>query len=193
MSAATPTTEPEFISARPEFLPLAPTARKPVRSFLQQAIQGLTLVSLALTSYFVISQYLVQSVKVVGRSMVPNLHDSQYYLLNRWVYHLHSPRTRDIVVLRDPADGGFSVKRVIATPGDSVYMKAGRVYVNGHLIEEAYLAPGTMTFIDSNCREQLIHCCKDEVFLLADNRSNSIDSRSYGPVPRANILGQIVQ
>ena len=155
MSAATPTTEPEFISARPGFLPLAPTVRKPARSILRQGMQGLAIVALAFASYFVISQYVVQSVQVVGRSMVPNLHDSQCYLLNRWIYHLHSPRSRDIVVLRDPADGGFSVKRVIATPGDSVYMKAGQVYVNGRLIEEAYLAPGTMTFSESDCRDRL--------------------------------------
>ncbi|MEI6786076.1 MAG: S26 family signal peptidase [Verrucomicrobiota bacterium] len=50
-----------------------------------------------------------------------------------------------------------------------------------------------MTFSESDCRDRLIHCFQDEFYLLGDNRANSIDSRSYGPVPRANILGQIVQ
>ena len=117
MSAAMPTTEPESISANPDLFPLARKARRPAGSILRQTFQCLVVVVLATASYFVISHFFLQSVKVVGRSMVPTLHDSQHYLLNRWIYHVHPPRHSDIVVLRDPSDNGFSVKRVIATPG----------------------------------------------------------------------------
>ena len=61
---------------------------------------------MAVASYFIISHYFLQSVKVVGRSMVPTLCDSQHYLLNRWIYYVRSPRQSDIVVLRDPSDNG---------------------------------------------------------------------------------------
>jgi signal peptidase I len=125
--------------------------------------------------------------------MVPTLQDSQHYLLNRWVYHLHAPRHNDVVVLRDPSDNGFSVKRVIATPGESIYLKDGSVYLNGCKLAEAYLVPGTPTFTDSDYRDKLILCGKDQYFLLGDNRLNSIDSRAYGPVPRRNILGPIIR
>ena len=94
---------------------------------------------MAVASYFVISHFILQSVKVVGRSMVPTLYDSQHYLLNRWVYYVRPPRQSDIVVLRDPSDNGYSVKRVIAAPGDSIYLKGGAVYVNGRKLKEAYL------------------------------------------------------
>lgn len=192
MSAAMPTTEPESVSASPDVLSPALKARKPARSILRQSLQCLAIAVLAGASYFVISRFFVQSVKVVGSSMVPTLHDSQYYLLNRWVYHVHAPRQSDIVVLRDPSDNGFSVKRIIAMPGDSIYLKAGNVYVNGCRLREAYLPPGTPTFTDSKCRDQMILCGKDQFFLLGDNRQNSIDSRTYGPVPRGNILGPII-
>jgi signal peptidase I len=124
--------------------------------------------------------------------MVPTLHDSQHYLLNRWIYLVRSPRLSDIVVLRDPSDNGFSVKRVIATPGDSIYLKDGSVYVNGCKLMENYLVPGTQTFTESKYRDQLIVCGAGQFFVLGDNRMNSVDSRTYGPVPRRNILGPIL-
>ena len=192
MTLLTPTTDSESISAGPELLPVAYKGRRTARSIIQQAFQFVIVVLLAAASYYVISHFLLQSVKVVGRSMVPTLQDSQHYLLNRWVYHLHAPRHSDIVVLRDPSDNGFSVKRVIATPGDSIYLKDGIVYVNGCKLNEVYLAPGTPTFTDSKYHDQLILCGRDQFFLLGDNRLNSIDSRTYGPVPRGNILGPII-
>jgi signal peptidase I len=192
MSAAMPSTERVSNAASPDLLPPSRKARAPFRSILQQGFQCLLVVFLATASYFVISRFLVQSVKVVGRSMVPTLHDSQHYLLNRWIYHVHSPRRSDIVVLRDPSDNGFSVKRVVATPGDSIYLSDGCVYLNGCKLDEPYLAAGTPTFADSKYREQFILCGKDQFFVLGDNRLNSIDSRAYGAVPRKNILGPII-
>ena len=193
MSAATPTTDPAAISASPASFPCPRAAKAVSARILQQALQCLIIAVLATASYFIISRFLVQSVKVVGRSMVPTLCDSQYYLLNRWIYSVHAPQRNDIVVLRDPSDNGFSVKRIIAAPGDSIYLKAGNVYLNGCKLNEAYLAPGTPTFTDSKYRDQLILCGKDQYFLLGDNRLNSIDSRTYGPVPRRNILGPIIR
>lgn len=193
MSAAMPITNSESISACPASLPLPRKARVDPRSILRQSFQLLAVLVLAAASYFLISQFLLQSVKVVGRSMVPTLFDSQHYLLNRWVYRIHAPRHSDVVVLRDPSDNGFSVKRIIAAPGDSIYLKDGSVYLNGCKLNEAYLAPGTPTFTDSKYRDQLILCGKDQYFLLGDNRLNSVDSRTYGPVPRRNILGPIIR
>ena len=187
-----PTTEPEPISTNPGLFPVARNVRTPAASILRQTFQCLVVGILAIVSYFVISHFFLQSVKVVGRSMVPTLHDSEHYLLNRWIYHVHPPRPSDIVVLRDPSDNGYSVKRVIAKPGDSVYLKDGSVYVNGCKLDEPYLAPGTPTFPDSRYRDLLVQCGKDQFFVLGDNRPNSIDSRAYGPVPRRNILGPII-
>jgi signal peptidase I len=192
MITAKPTTDPESISANPALFPLPRKARRPALSILRQAWQFLVVGVLAVVSYFVISHFFLQSVKIVGRSMVPTLCDSQHYLLNRWIYYVRAPRQSDIVVLRDPSDNGFSVKRVIAAPGDSIYLKDGNVYVNGSKLTETYLAPGTPTFTDSKYRDQLILCGKGQFFVLGDNRMNSIDSRAYGPVPRTNILGPIV-
>ena len=174
-------------------LSTARPAKADASSILRQICQCLAAAVLAVASYFIISHFFLQSVQVVGRSMMPTLYDSQHYLLNRWVYYVRAPQHSDVVVLRDPSDHGFSVKRIIATPGESIYLKDGNVYVNGSRLNEGYLAPGTPTFTDSKYRDKLILCGKEQYFVLGDNRLNSIDSRAYGPVPRRNILGPIIR
>ncbi len=162
-------------------------------SLFKPVLNFLSLGALAVASYFAVSHYLVQSVRVVGTSMAPTLQDSQSYLLNRWIYYARGPKRSEIVVLRDPSDNGFSVKRVIATAGDSVYLKGGSVYVNGRPLDEPYLRPGTFTDTGARYRDELVMCGTGQYFVLGDNRPNSIDSRIYGPVPRQNILGMIVR
>src|SRR5262245_47793467 len=114
-------------------------------SILRQTWQWVLVAFLALAAYWFFSRCVFQSVQVVGASMLPTLHDSDRYFLNRWAYYLHSPQHRDIVVLKDPTDGAFAVKRIIATPGDSVYFKKGQVYINDVPLREPYLADDNRT------------------------------------------------
>jgi signal peptidase I len=192
MSPEMPTATPVSL-AQSEAMPTWPA--KPAtraRALLRQFSQGLTLIACALASYYLISHFLVQSVRVVGVSMVPALQDSQFYLLNRWVLHFRAPQRSEIVVLRDPLDGGFAVKRVIAVAGDSVYLSGGHVYLNGQELAEPYLLQRTPTFTSSDLKDQLFTCQAGQYFVLGDNRANSLDSRAYGPVSRRDILGLII-
>ncbi len=186
------TNAPLVASASPSAKPVLARLKPRLPRYLRTLADLLFLLVLTYGSYCAISRFLVQSVKVVGASMVPTLHDTDRYLLNRWVLLVRSPRPSDIVVLRDPSDNGFSVKRVIAVSGDSVSLQEGKVFVNGHLLAETYLRPGTETF-PYNAISQTFRCGKEQYFVLGDNRGNSIDSRAYGPVPRANILGLIIR
>lgn len=163
------------------------------RGWGRKAGQYLAIGLLAFGSYFLVSHFFLQSVTVVGVSMVPTLRDTDSYLLNRWVFYVRSPRPLDVVVLRDPLDNGFSVKRVVAVGGDTVSLKGGEVYVNGRRIEEPYLRPGTATYATSGVTEQRFQCGSGQYFVLGDNRSVSVDSRAYGPVPRQNILGLVIR
>lgn len=186
----------ETLAPQPSLLAPSPAASRcstTIPPFVRILGQAVALVACAVTSYFLISHFLVQSVRVVGMSMQPTLHDSQLYLLNRWVLLFRAPHRSEIVVLRDPLDGGFAVKRVVAGPGDSIYLSEGRIYVNGKELDETYLPPATPTFTSTSARDQLFKCHPGQFFVLGDNRGNSLDSRVYGPVPRRDILGLLIR
>lgn len=180
----------------PESMAAGQTLLSPVRTrrtaFLRQVFQWISIATLSLVSYFLISQFFLQSVTVVGLSMAPTLSDSQRYLLNRWIFYLRNPQRSEVVVIRDPVEHSFAVKRVIGVAGDSIFLTNGNVYVNGRKLNEPYLAPGMPTFTYTRFKEQLFTCGKNEYFVLGDNRKNSLDSRTYGPVLRRNVLGLII-
>ena len=174
-------------------IPPAPRKRKTDGLSLKQTFAQLALFAvLSTASYFLFSHFLVQSVQVTGVSMTPTLHDGEQYMLNRWPYHHRDPQRGEVVVIRDPEDNGFTVKRIIATAGESVLFKNGEVYVNNEKLDEPYLFAGTKTPTFSQSDEKLI-LVGNGYFVLGDNRWNSADSRLYGPVPRKNILGLIPQ
>lgn len=177
-------------SAQPIAGSLTSTRRKSP-PWLKQIVQAVLAAALAIVSYYLISNYLVQSVQVVGTSMMPTLHDSDHYLLNRWVYHFRKPQRNDIVVLQDPQVGCYSVKRIVGLPGDLISIQDGNVYINHKKLPEPYLPAGTFTGpIGTNKTEMVLE--GNKFYVLGDNRGNSADSRVYQGVPRANIIGMLV-
>lgn len=175
----------------------APAAAKRLPAFnlgrlLNQLLLMVLVAALSLGCYLGISHYLVQSIEVVGQSMLPTLQPGNHYILNRWAYHKGTPQRGDVVVIRDPADHGFSVKRIVAVGGESVHFLGGKVYINGEMLKEPYLAPGTYTFTYSHAQEQFLSCGKDQYFVMGDNRSDSIDSRAYGTVQQSDVLGRVM-
>jgi signal peptidase I len=161
-------------------------------SFLQQLYQCVAVGGLAMASYFFFSNFVLQTVQITGASMAPTLRNAERCILNRWVYYVRAPGRNDLVVLRDPIETGYAVKRIIATPGDTVYLKGGDIFVNGRKLHEPYLPPGTPTYPYLHWNEQLFRCGENEYFVLGDNRLDSADSRTYGPVSRGSLLGVLM-
>lgn len=161
-------------------------------SLPRQLFQCACAAAVGLASYFLVSTFILQAVVVDGDSMQPTLRNTQRLMLNRVELMFRQPQWGDIVVLKDPEDGGLSIKRIVAVQGQTVELVGGGVLVDGMRLKETYLPKGTRTFSYRVYDRERINCGTEQFFVLGDNRNNSADSRVYGPVPRQNILGVVV-
>lgn len=167
-------------------------ARARLVALQRQVLLLIWLILFCVGSYFLVSNYIVATVVVQGRSMLPTLRDGDYYLLNRLTYHYRDPRRDELVVLRDPGHNDCAVKRIVGLPNETVRITGGEVFVNGQKRQEVFLASGTRTLCPLQ-GELEMKLGSDQYFVLGDNRPQSEDSRSYGPVPRRQILGMIAR
>ena len=118
--------------------------------------------------------------------MKPTLDAGNFVIVNKLAYKIGEPSRGDIVLFRytrDPEQG--YVKRVIGLPGDQVVITDEKVYVNGQLLEEDYIAA-------SPAYEASWDVPEDAIFVLGDNRNNSADSHSWGSVPLNYVVGKAV-
>jgi len=126
--------------------------------------------------------------QVLSVSMEPTLHEGQYLLVSKASYWFHGPERGDIVVVK-PLNGDKNsiplIKRLIGLPGDTIEARDGRIWINSVAINETYVS-GPLGYVN---RWTL---ATNEYFLLGDNRNNSSDSHSWGPVPKENIIGKAV-
>ena len=138
----------------------------------------------------VLVYFLGMSTYVVGVSMEPTLYNSQKIFINRFTYVISSPKRGDVVVFlpNGTENAHYYVKRVVAVPGDRVWMKDGVLYVNG--LESEW---NTDKILDSGIAENEFILKSDEYFCLGDNINNSEDSRSanIGPVSEKDMLGKV--
>jgi signal peptidase I len=118
--------------------------------------------------------------------MVPTLQEGDRFILNRWSFLHRSPKRGELVVVNRGQDD-YTIRRVIATPCESVYFKGGEILVNGVPLPEEYLPTGTQTYAKDALDTYLV-VGKDRYLVLGDNRTNKSVS---GPIRRSDIVGSI--
>jgi|GEM_PF-1413957 signal peptidase I len=154
----------------------------------------ITLLGLSALSYLFVTHFIFESVQVQGPSMYPTLINGNFYWLDRLAYEIRKPQPGDIIALKDPSGHGFDVKRIIAVPTESLFIRDGKVYVNGQLLKEPYLPQKLHTFAYGAASEDEYFClARNQFFVMGDNRGNSCDSRSFGPIARDLILGKVLR
>lgn len=131
--------------------------------------------------------------QVPANSMAPTLQAGDHILGSVWPYVGNEPARGDVVVFVSPVNDISYVKRIIGLPGDRLAMRDHRVYINGKLLDEPYLPPAPPMGIQDQDYGNLAetHIADGELFMLGDNRRNSADSRLWGSVPRANLIGRV--
>jgi signal peptidase I len=189
------------------------------RSFASFAIELVVIVATALGLALAIQAFIVKPYRIPSGSMLPTLHINQRVLVDRIGQHFSSPHVGDIYVFHPPknfdagcadphqgqnADGqdqaqpcGVAqsqessqtfIKRVVGLPGDMIKIVAGHVYRDGVREKDPYIAP---CGVDGSCNfPRAIRVPANDYYLMGDNRGESDDSRFWGPVPKAWIIGR---
>ena len=179
-----------------------PDAKK--KSKIRELIEGIivaVLIALLITT-FVIKMY-----KIPSRSMVPTLLVGDQLVVNKFIYGIKMPYLRntiipitdpqrsDIIVFIYPKDRSIEfIKRVIGIGGDTIEIKDKNIFINGKLFTDnvgiytdKIIYPGSLQSRDNFGP---VTVPKGSLFVMGDNRDNSVDSRFWGFAPEENIVGK---
>ena len=132
---------------------------------------------------FLVVNTAVGRFRIEGPSMQPNLHEGEYTIVDKIAYQLHAPERGDIVVFERPGQPDL-IKRVIGLPGETIEIRGGQVFINGSPIAEPYITTPATDSMGPQTLEP------DHYFVMGDNRNNSSDSRSFGPISAQVIVGR---
>ena len=168
--------------------------RRPRRRVLTEMAVVL-LVAVALAG--LLRGFAVQVFWIPSSSMVPTLDVYDRVVVQKAFFSWHDVREGDIVVFthppRDQCPGaGDLVKRVIALPGQTIYSSGNSIYVNGRLLAEPYLPHYDPLGPPIASRQHPYRVPPGEFFMMGDNRSDSCDSRYWGPIEGSTIIGKVV-
>jgi len=190
------------------------STRKPL---LRSAAETIAIVAVAIGLALGIQAYIVKPYEIPSRSMIPTLQQGQRILVDRIATHFVRPRIGDVYVFHPPASLTCSdpqeginpfgeaqaapcdvagrressqtyVKRVVGLPGDRIAIVDGQVIRNGRP-ERGWRTEPCGDSAECNFR-QAITVPPGDYYMMGDNRGDSLDSRYWGPVPRAWLIGQ---
>ncbi len=175
--------------------PATPVAGGGIRRLVIEIVETLALTAII---FVVIQTFVAQPFEVKQMSMERTLEPGHYVLVDKLTPRFDSYHLGDIVVFEPPetwSDGGTPfIKRVIGRAGDRVeILEGGRVAVNGTALDEPYLFrtdPSGPTDPTEASGTSSWTVGEGQLFVMGDHRGNSIDSRVFGTVPVAQVVGR---
>lgn len=174
------------------------------------------LIIVAIVIALLIKTFVVQAFYIPSGSMENTLLINDRVLVSKFIYDFSSPKPGQIVVFVAPPNvtdapvppTGFAgfvnsvkealglpsterdfIKRVVATAGETVLVKNATLYVDGRKVNEPYLSAAART-ATSMYNYGPFKVPPHDLFVMGDNRGNSDDSRSFGPIPVSSVVGE---
>lgn len=146
---------------------------------------------------FSIRYFLIQPFIVEGGSMLPNFIDKEYLLAEKLEYFVGEPKRGDVIIFKYPNNPTTNfIKRVIALPGESIEIQNSQIKIinkdhpEGVVLNESAYIPSNVKTLTQTKDKYVKTLGEDEFFVMGDNREHSSDSREWGVLPKANIIGK---
>lgn len=133
--------------------------------------------------------FIAQPFIVSGDSMVPTFQDGEYLIVDELSFFLRTPERGEVIIFHYPKDTSkYFIKRIIGLPGETVFVEQGSLKIitaegATHTVQESYIKTQNLT-------DMRVTLADDQYFVMGDNRDESSDSRYWGPVPKAQIVGR---
>lgn len=167
-----------------------PMSFKKIKVFLIELLES---AAISLIIILPIRFFIIQPFFVKGQSMEPNFRENDYLIVDELSFRLREPQRGEVVVLRSPLERNyFFIKRIVGLPGETISIKNGEVTIfsksrpQGDVLDEPYLKNGEVT--DGNLELKIP---EGQYFVMGDNRRYSYDSRRWGLLGKADLIGRV--
>ncbi len=180
------------VAMPPENIPTeVATPVPPKKSFLQDLKEIVLFAVTILVILIPIRLFIAQPFVVVGSSMDPTFATGQYLIIDELSYRFEAPSRGQVIIFKYPKDTTkYFIKRIIGLPGEKISITNGKVTIknaanpNGITLDESYIKfPASTTMPEQTLSST-------DYFVMGDNRAVSLDSRSWGPLPKNLITGR---
>jgi signal peptidase I len=184
----------EVIAAQPAGSQAVPVTEGASPDLKTEVWEWTKAIAVAIVLVVMVQTFLVTPFIVSGASMEPNFHDHERMLVNKLIYRFAEPERGEVVVFLH-SDGRDFIKRVIGVAGDTVRVEGDQVFINDVPYREPFLEE-IYTLRRQNNEVWNIKDSADyivppgHVFVMGDNRSDSLDSRDIGAVETSRIVGR---
>ncbi len=127
--------------------------------------------------------------QVQGNSMLPTYHNKELLVIDRLSYRFNAPKRGDVISFYFPGtENKKFVKRIIGLPLERITIENGAILINDRPLPEKYLLAGIVTSPSLSYT-----LAQDEYYVVGDARSDSLDSRTWGGLPKSYIIGRVMK
>jgi signal peptidase I len=168
--------------------------QKSIQRNRRVVLEWTLIIVVAVLASFLVRTFVFQTFYIPSSSMNPTLWKGDRIVVNKLSVEFGTINIGDILVFKAPPDVAKDcsdkvtdlVKRVIGLPGDRLYSKGNTIYVNGKKLDQKWSVwrtigvPITPTTVPAG-----------HYFMMGDWHSMSCDSRTWGTVPRSDLIGKV--
>lgn len=160
-------------------------------SIFRRFLSFLIMVAVVVVGAWLLRSFVVEPFQIPSASMEDTIKTGDMVFAEKVSYHFSDPEQGDIVVFSDPqVPSRTLIKRVIATEGQTVDLRDGKVYVDGVALDEPY-TDGLPSYPPDTVDISYPYTIpKGDVWVMGDNRTNSSDSRYFGPIDKDTVFGK---